>query len=116
MAAPFGDGALEHRRRIAQRGRQGFVRRRDRQASRSGAGAGTYNLAVMVHQAIIYRPLPFNAKTLSAIAEDSTQNFILALLFGLIALVLSLVIGIVHPPFARQGRRPQRGRPPSRKA
>jgi outer membrane protein OmpA-like peptidoglycan-associated protein len=50
----------------------------------------------MVHRTIIYRPLNYGDPPMSAINEDgSQQNFILAFVLGLIALVILFVIGIV---------------------
>jgi outer membrane protein OmpA-like peptidoglycan-associated protein len=50
----------------------------------------------MVHRTIIYRPLNYGDPPMSATADDEgQQNFILAFLLGLIALVIMFVIGIV---------------------
>jgi len=50
----------------------------------------------MVHRTIIYRPLNYGAPPMSAHSDDeSQQNFILAFVLGLIALVILFVIGIV---------------------
>jgi len=50
----------------------------------------------MVHRTIIYRPLNYGDPPMSAIGDDeSQQNFILAFVLGLIALVILFVIGIV---------------------
>jgi outer membrane protein OmpA-like peptidoglycan-associated protein len=96
VAAPFGDGALEHRLRIAQRARQ-----RIKADGADGAGVaagrigrGTYNFAVMDHPPIIYRPLSFGEHRMSSSNdEDSQQRFALGFLFALIALVVFTVVG-----------------------
>jgi len=50
----------------------------------------------MVHRTIIYRPLNYGDPPMSATTDDeSQQNFILAFVLGLIALVILFVIGIV---------------------
>jgi len=50
----------------------------------------------MVHRTIIYRPLNYGDPPMSANSDDeSQQNFILAFVMGLIALVIFFVIAIV---------------------
>jgi outer membrane protein OmpA-like peptidoglycan-associated protein len=50
----------------------------------------------MVHRTIIYRPLNYGDPPMSATSNDeSQQNFILAFVLGLIALVILFVVGIV---------------------
>src|SRR5690606_22662179 len=75
---PFVDGALEHRLRIAQRLRQRITARRHR----------AYNFAVMVHRPIIYRPLPLGERSMSNSDDETGQNVLLALVFGLVAIVV----------------------------
>ncbi len=56
--------------------------------------ADPYNFALMVHKPTLYRPLSYEAHRMSSSNDDGQQNFIVGVLFAVIALVLLLVIGI----------------------